>query len=57
MLHSQEKSYQFVYKVVPEACLPGLKIPAVEDLLNMELCTLWIRFKAAGGAEEQFDGP
>ena len=42
--HSQESFTKFVYKVIPERCVPGLRIPMVEDLLNVEPCSRWAAF-------------
>ena len=48
--HSQETFNQYVYKVVPGECTPGLRVPFVEDLLNSNPCRLWADFKQSGDA-------
>ena len=40
LMHTQENSNRFVIKVAPEVSLQGFQIPYIEDLINMEPCTL-----------------
>ena len=56
-MHTQEDFNRFVIKVAPEGSLQGFKIPYIEDLINMEPCTLWSRFLAKEGEEYAFSGP
>ena len=51
-VHSQESFNKFVYKIVPQECIPGLRVPMIEDLLNSEPCNLWARFLAEGNSDE-----
>ena len=48
-VHSQECFTKFVYKSIPEQCVPGLQFPMVETLLNAEPCRLWADFAQVGG--------
>ena len=40
LMHTQENSNRFVIKVAPEGSLQGFQIPYIEDLINIEPCTL-----------------
>ena len=45
VIHSQEAFNQYVYKVIPGECTPGLRVPFVEDLLNSNPCRMWAEFQ------------
>ena len=57
LMHTQEDFNRFVIKVAPEGSLQGFRIPYIEDLINMEPCTLWSRFLSKEGEEYAFSGP
>ena len=40
-MHTQGSFNRFVIKVTPESSLQGFQTPYIQDLINMELCTLW----------------
>ena len=56
-MHTQEDFNRFVTKVAPEGSLQGFQIPYIEDLINMEPCTLWGRFLLKEREEYAFSGP
>ena len=41
LMHTQEDFNHVVFKVAPEGSLQGSQTPYIEDLINMEPCTLW----------------
>ena len=57
LMHTQEDFNRFVIKVAPEGSLQGFRIPYIEDLINMEPCTLWGRFLFEECEEYAFSGP
>ena len=57
LMHTQEDFNRFVTKVAPEGSLQGFQIPYIEDLINMEPCTLWGRFLLKEREEYAFSGP
>ena len=56
-MHTQEDFNHVVFKVAPEGSLQGSQTPYIEDLINMEPCTLWGKFLLEELEECAFSGP
>ena len=56
-MHTQENFNRFVFKVAPKGSLQGFQSPYIEDLINMEPCTLWGKFLLEEREEYAFSGP
>ena len=57
LMHTQGSFNRFVVKVTPESSLQGFQTPYIQDLINMELCTLWGKFFLGEREGYAFSGP
>ena len=56
-MHTQGSFNRFVIKVAPEGSLQGFQTPYIQDLINMEPCTLWGKFLLGEREDYAFSGP
>ena len=56
-MHTQENFNRFVIKVAPESSLQVFQIHYIQDLINMEPCTLWGKFLLGEREGYAFSGP
>ena len=56
LMHTQEDFNHFVLKAAPEGSLQGSQFSDIEDLINMESCTLWGKFLLKELEEGAFSG-
>ena len=57
LMHTQENFNRFVIKVAPESSLQVFQIHYIQDLINMEPCTLWGKFLLGERKGHAFFGP
>ena len=57
LTHTQEEFSRFALKMSSEGSLQGFQIPYIEDLINIEPCTLWGKFLLKEREEHAFSGP
>ncbi len=56
-MHTQEEFNRFALRMAPEDNLQSFQIPYIEDLINIEPCTLWGKFLLREREEYAFSGP
>ena len=56
-MHTQEEFNRFALKVSVEDSLQGFQIPYIEDLIDIEPCTLWGKFLLKEREKYAFSGP
>ena len=57
LMHTQGNFNRFLIKVTPEGSSRGFQIPYIQNLINMEPCTLWGKFLLREREEYAFSGP
>ena len=57
LMHTQGNFNRFLIKVTPEGSSRGFQIPYIQNLINMEPCTLWGKFLVREREEYSFSGP
>ena len=56
-MHTQEEFNRFALKMSLEDNLQGFQIPYIEDLIDIEPCTLWGKFLLKEREKYAFSGP
>ena len=56
-MHMQEDFNRLVFKVATKGSLQGFQCPYIEDLINLEPCTLWGKYLLEVREEYAFSRP